>query len=205
LAILPTIKTGNDLVSDIGSAGRGNVEVPREAGIISHDVMKILCLLKRSNNRGAGALNNLDDPSLLPAVTTGTSMVSRLLDEPSHDAVAIERSTEIVRGNEEILSSLVLCEDMAGSPGMKLKLSGEKVRRLGKNIMIATNADNPATSFQPSQNLIESTERTFFQMKSLRYGGNRHCISAEHFQNTVHHGGSGGMSLVAEPPVVFQS
>ena len=93
-------------------------------------------------------------------------MIARLLDEARHHAVAVERCVEIVSGDEEILASLLLSEDVAGAARVELQLTSEKISRLRQDEMIDPHPDDSAGALQGRQRLLE--ELDVFRMHSHR-------------------------------------
>ena len=163
MAVLPAVESGHDLVADLGATGGRDIEVAGESRIIRDDMMEIFCLLERADDRRTCALDNFDDPSLLPAVTAGTPMVTGLLDETGHDAVAIQRGAEVISRDEEILAALIIGQHVSGAARMDLELPGEEIGGLRKDEVIAADTNDPPLAFQSLEDLIKSPESTFLK------------------------------------------
>ena len=183
MAVLPAVEARHDLVADLRAAGGRDIEVAREAGVVRHHMMEILRLLKRADDRGPAALDDLDDPSLLPSVAAWAPMVAGLLDKTSHDAVSVEGGAEVVRRDEKILPALVVGQHVAGATRMDLKLTGEEIRRLREDEVITAYADDTTLALEGRQNLLQVRKSFPVELQPAGNGGQGQSLLPQHGEN----------------------
>ena len=155
MAVLPLVEPGHNLVSGLGVLCGGNIEIPREAGIIGDNMIEILGFLKRAHNRRASAFDNAQDLPLRPSVTAGTPMITGITDQTGHNFVTMQGGAEMIAGDEEILAPLLLGQDMTGAARMNLKLSGKEIRCLRDDIVIPPHTGELTLSFKPRERAVK--------------------------------------------------
>ena len=106
VAVLPAFEARHDLVADAGPLRRGNVQVARETRIVGDDMEEILRLLERSHDGSARPLHHPDDAPLGTSLPAGAAMIAGLSVEARDHAVAVQRGSQMLCGNEKILPSL---------------------------------------------------------------------------------------------------
>jgi hypothetical protein len=81
-------------------------------------------------------------------------MIACIPDQACHDTVAVQRGSQIIGRDEEILAALIFGKDVARSSRVELKFSGEEVRCLGNNEVIPSDTDNPTFTLHQGKGLL---------------------------------------------------
>src|SRR5207244_9229124 len=79
-----------------------NVNVVDEPRIVRHDVIKVLRMLKRSDNGVARALENADDAALAPMSIFSAAALRNVATDPHYNAVAVHGGASVLGGDENV-------------------------------------------------------------------------------------------------------